>query len=64
MRSGIPLLDAIPKAVGKPLEEIEYDYRVWLGLANPTVPTLLPTLEILFPPSPTFMPTILPRCTD
>ena len=60
MRSGIPLLDAIPKAVGKPLDEIEYDYRVWLGLDNPTIPTLMPTLEILFPPSPTFMPTKAP----
>jgi hypothetical protein len=61
MRAGKPLFDAISAAVGKPLEEIEYDYRVWLGLDDPTVPTLMPTIEILFPPSPTFAPTRTPK---
>ncbi|MBX3084844.1 MAG: hypothetical protein KF716_24630 [Anaerolineae bacterium] len=61
MRAGKPLLDAIPAAVGKSLDEIEYDYRVWLGLDDPTVPTQMPTLGFSFPPTPTFPPTKTPK---
>jgi hypothetical protein len=56
MAGGKQLLDAIPAAVGKPLNEIEYDYRVWLGLSDPTVPTPFPTPAFSFPPTPTFPP--------
>lgn len=56
LRGNKNLFDAISEAVGKPLDEIEYDYRVWLGVPDPTVPTALPTLAFTFPPTPTFKP--------
>jgi hypothetical protein len=56
MASGKTLFEAISSAAGKPLDEIEYEYRDWLGLADPTVPTAFPTMAFQFPPTPTFPP--------
>jgi hypothetical protein len=56
MIRGKPLFDAIAAATDKPFDEIEYDFREWMGAPDPTVPTAFPTVEIQFPPTPTYPP--------
>ncbi len=34
--------------------ELETDFRTWLGMENPEAPTPLPTIDIQFPPTPTY----------
>jgi hypothetical protein len=54
MVKGKGLFDAIAAATDLPFDEVEYDFRVWLGVPEPTLPTPLPTLSVQFPPSPTY----------
>ncbi len=54
MVHGKALFDAIAAATDQPFDDVEYDFRVWLGVPDPTLPTALPTIEVQFPPTPTY----------
>lgn len=52
LAQGQTVEDSIRAVTGKNLVDTETDFRSWLGMANPVPPTLIPTPELSFPPTP------------
>ncbi len=57
---GKTLFDSIEAATGKSIGDVEFGFRKWLGMKDPTVPTPIPTEELLFPPTPDYSVTATP----
>ncbi|HRE46216.1 MAG TPA: peptidase MA family metallohydrolase [Aggregatilineales bacterium] len=62
VRTGEKFTKALADHTGLTLEEFELAWREWLGVTTPP-PTLqvTPTLNIIFPPTPTYEPTPMKR---
>lgn len=52
--------EAIEQVTGMNFVDMETAFRKWLGAPNPVPPTLIPTEEFEFPPTPTYEPTSAP----
>ncbi len=50
---GKPWKDALQTVTGKDFVSMETAFRTWLGAPNAEAPTPLPTLPLIFPPTPT-----------
>jgi hypothetical protein len=51
---GTPWKDALQSVTGKSFVEMETAFRTWLGATNAVAPTPMPTLPLIFPPTPTY----------
>jgi hypothetical protein len=60
VQDGVRFDTAMQRHTGLTMEQFEQAWRDWVG-SEEEIPTLLPTWTLVFPPTPTYEPTLTPR---